>query len=221
MSEKTKPWIGELIDGIVTVRDGDGVVQYTGDRLHARLHFTRVLKQVNDLTAENARLGKSYDKARDYHDTLETENIKLRGVVRKANREVLDLILRETNTTVEQIEVDGGSPFDMLRKMIQERNSLREIIDTGGGWKCDGCGKYYPRSKNNYGNKCNLCGECAGDKSITRESLDRQAAKQAEQEGGWRIGQTVKTTDNVIQAVPVIADLFDKIIKRAEQEGGG
>lgn len=62
MSEKIKPWVGEMIDGIVTVRDGDGIMQYTGDRLHARLHFTRVLKQASDLTAENARLREVVDK---------------------------------------------------------------------------------------------------------------------------------------------------------------
>ena len=46
----------------------------------------------------------------------------------RTNREVLDLILAETNKTIEDADEQGGTPFEMLQRMILERNQLREDV---------------------------------------------------------------------------------------------
>lgn len=61
-------------------------------------------------------------------EELEKKIVELQAECRKASREILDLILAETNATIEDSAVNG-SPFEILRRMIAERNSLRTEND--------------------------------------------------------------------------------------------
>lgn len=67
-------------------------------------------------------------KSRDEIKRLAAIVAKLHNNLTKASYEVLDLILKETNTTIEEAEIAGCTPFEMLRKMIKERNHLRQIV---------------------------------------------------------------------------------------------
>ena len=69
-------------------------------------------RAMSDLTREQI------ERLREERDQLIRENTK-------RNREVLDLILRQTNTTIEDAALANGGPFDVLRRLIIERDQLR------------------------------------------------------------------------------------------------
>lgn len=127
--------------------DRKGEFWETGNDDRGRL---RLVEKEDDrfaeLEAENARLGKSYDNARDYHDKLETENIKLRGVVRKYIKELDNvnrlkdrhtiLLAEEYPNKVEVDKADEDYQFALVGLFVlhgEIRQAAEQAEQEGGG----------------------------------------------------------------------------------------
>lgn len=85
-----------------------------------RHHLMGTITRPDGLGAYMTALDESENRVAN----LESQLAESRAECAKASREILDLILAETNSTVEASEVNG-TPFEILRRMIAERNSLR------------------------------------------------------------------------------------------------
>lgn len=133
-------------------------------------------------------------------------------------REVVEMII-EWSDKYPSSRIYG---HDQIVKIAAEIDKVAEIARSilakpaeqkGGGWKCDGCNQWFAPGTNNFGNKCNLCGKCAGDKDVIRKLI--AAAEQAEQAG------QVYTESMIIKhPTPSLSKLAEAERRIEHQKGG-